>query len=586
MENGTPDPVKMADKYCADVLAGRIVACKMIKLACRRRVDDLKRWGRRRSTAVKQGHPYYFSRLRARRGAGIYGICRHVKGEFRGEPIKLEPWEAFIVCEVFGWLQPDGRDERDDPRRYREVYITMARKNGKTTMVAPMGIYLLASDNEGGPEIYAAATTGDQARVLWTLAKKMVEKEQLLRKDIEPWTHHLTCEKNDGIFRPINSKSTSAEGFNVHGGLIDELHVHRTREMYDVITFGTSARLQPIVIVTTTAGANTESICHERYNYGRKVLEGTLVDDTMTAFIYELDGEDGKNKADDHFDEETWIKANPNLGICKQLSFMRKEARKAKASPSAESTFRRYDCNIWVTGHSPWLSVADWKACAEPELSIEDFGGYTAWIGGDLADKDDIASLVVALLDELDLLCWWEWHYLPEKAVERRPHGETAHYMKWVKQEYLTTTPGDFLDESIFEEKIRWLFEKSGLAIAGCRLDQYGPAVGMASRLNEDGLKTEIMAKNAKLFTNPAKDLEARVLAGKVRHTGNPAGAWMAGNCVVSRRVDGSILPKKESEHSTGKIDLIDALCLANSGLIPGEEDGPSIYESRGLLVI
>jgi len=358
-----------------------------------------------------------------------------------------------------------------------------------------------------------------------------------------------------------------------------------------VIQSARGSRSNRLLWIITTAGFDTNGVCYEQRTYLTKVLESILEADHYFGIIYTLDEEevDGEGKvirpADDPYDERVWVKANPMLGVTPSLKDMREGAAEAKASPASEGNFKTKNLNIWLNGVSRWLPMERWKQAADPSLTWDDFKGLDCWIGGDLADKDDIASLVLAAFDESERLIFKPVFWLPEAVLQQPTHAQgkgPAPYRTWRDQGHLILTPGDWIDHDEIERQIEtWL--ASGLQIRRCTFDQFAAAQAMASRLNDkhgDGSSVfaEVLWKKASNVTDPAKELEARVKSGpsRLRHDGNPVMTWMASNVVVSRRRDETILPIKEKEMSPNKIDGIDALINAIAPAVSMRAEAPT----------
>ncbi|MGL3208308.1 terminase TerL endonuclease subunit [Bradyrhizobium sp. BR 1433] len=321
----------------------------------------------------------------------------------------------------------------------------------------------------------------------------------------------------------------------------------------------------------TTAGYSTIGVCYEQRDYLCKVLEGVVEDDSYFGVIYTLD------EGDNPFDESVWPKANPNLNVSVDIEKMRAYARQAKNSPASEGEFRTKRLNLWQNSHATWLSIENWKSCADTSLKIDDFAGELAWIGVDLADTNDVAALVI-VFERDGIHHAFARFYLPEDLVEICAHRTTTHYKVWADQGFITTTKGDFIDHNAIEQDIRALCEAH--QIMSIRLEHYGSAQ-IAANLMEDGLPAEIVHKKPETYSEPAKLLEAWVEIKKFRFDGNPVLTWMASNCVVDRRVNGSILPKKEHKDLPKKIDGIDALIMAIGAATAGESRSAYDFDDR-----
>lgn len=565
------DYAGIAERYARDVVAGRIVAGKWVRLACKRHLNDKKR----------KGWLYRWDSWHANDVCDFVEKLPHVEGTWHSKTITLEPPQIFILAVVFGW-----RRKSDGLRRFNNVYIEMARKGAKSTLTAGIALYCLCCEGEVGPQIIIGATTGEQAGKVFKPAKLMVEKTSALREafGLSAWARSVTCDDNDGYIQTINAKGSTQDGHNPHVGILDELHAHQTRALYDVVRSADGARKNPLLWAITTAGYNMAGVCYEQRTFVTKVLEGVFEADHYFGIIFTIDEED------DPYDERVWIKANPMLGVTPTLDSMRRYAKEAKASPQSEGEFKTKRLNVWLNAASRWLNMAQWTACGDPSLSWDDFEGLECFIGGDLADKDDITALALIALDRSGRLLIKSRFWLPDAVLRHPDHAEgkgPAPYRTWVAQKHLTLTEGDWVDHNEVEATVReW---RSRFGARKAIFDQFSAALAMASRLNADGDPDKpfasVLAKNARNVTDPAKELEARVRAGqhKLRHDGNPVLTWMASNVVVTRRTDGTILPKKESENSPNKIDGIDAVvnALWPMTIPPAEDEAASIYQSN-----
>lgn len=586
------DYAAIGDRYAKDVVGGKIVACRYVRLACARHLNDLARakknpnWG------------YRFDRWHADDVCDFIEKLPHVEGVWDTPTITLEPAQIFILTTVFGWRRSD-----DGGRRFSYVYIEMARKAAKSTLTAGVTLYCLCCEGEVGPQIVIGATTGDQAKKVFEPARKMVEKCAALRDafDLSAFVRAIHCAQNDGFIQTINAKGSTQDGHNPHLGVLDELHAHKDRGLFDVIKSAFGARRNPLMWIITTAGFSTTGVCYEQRTYLTKVLEEIFEADHYFGIIYTLDeavvDADGTvlTPADDPYDPKVWIKANPMLGITPTMAYLAKEAADAKASPAAEGGFKTKNLNMWLNSHSAWLNMGRWRECAAPTLDWSDFEGLDCYVGLDLADKDDITAVVLAAIDNDDRLIMKSMFWLPSAVLEDAKHAQgsgPAPYRTWVEQGHLQLTPGDWVDHNVIEAQLReWHDRFSIRRMVG---DQFAAFTQMASRLNDDLAHPDaplahVLSKNARNVTDPAKELEARVKSGpaRLRHDGNPVMDWMASNAVVSRRTDGTILPKKETADSANKIDGIDAAVNAIQPMLTVQTETPmKSYLTNGDLVI
>jgi len=501
----------------------------------------------------------------------------HVEGTWGTPTIKLEPVQIFLLTTIFGW-----RRKSDGGRRFSTVYIEAARKFAKSTLSAAVSLYCLTCEQEVGPQIVIGATTAEQAQKVFVPAKRMVERTGDLREafELEPWARAVTCRQNGGTIQTINAKGRTQDGWNPHVVMLDELHAHPDRSLFDVMRSSFGARKNPLLWIITTAGYNTNGVCYEQRSAAVKVLEGVIELDHLFAVIFTID------EKDDPFNERVWVKANPMLGITPSLESMRAYAADAKVSPGDEGEFKTKRLNVWMSSASAWLNQQQWMECADPTLAWSDFEGLDCYVGADLADKNDITAIVLAAIDTSGRLLCKPVFWLPDEVLADPKHAEgrgPAPYRTWSTQGHLRLTPGDWVDHNEVEEQIEeWLKRFSVRAIT---FDQFAAAQAMASRLNEkhatpDKPIATVLHKKASATTDPCKEIEARVKGGplRLRHDGNPVMNWMASNVVVARRRDETILPIKESAMSPNKIDGIDALVNAISPLVLHKQEREPEY--------
>ncbi len=522
--------------------------CKFVQQAAERHLRDLRR----------KDWPFVFDEWHANDVCDFIEKLPHVEGQWETPTLTLEPAQIFILAVVFGW-----RRKEDGKRRFTAAYIEMARKGAKSTLTAGVSLYCTCCEDEPGPLTLIGATTGDQARKVFNPARLMVKKTPALQEafDLEAWARSITCGLNGGTIHTINAKSSTQDGHNPHLAVLDELHAHSDRGLFDVIRSAFGARKQPMLWMITTAGFNMHGVCFEQRSFTLKVLEQSVSAEHWFGIVFSLDEDD------DPYEERNWVKANPLYPVTPTPEYMRGRAIEAKASPGGETEFKTKNLNIWMGAASAWLNVSAWRACGG-QVPLKAFRGLDCYLGADLADKDDVCSLVLAALDTDGRLLLKTWHWLPEAALERASQTERENvtlYRQWRDERALLVTEGDWIDHNKVERKIRRLKQ----ALPGLRratFDQFAAAQAMAVRLNEDLSDGDepfavVLPKNARNVTDPAKDLEARHKVGPsmLLHDDNPVMTWMAGNVVVRRGVDQTILPKKPDTDSKAKIDGIDA---------------------------
>lgn len=544
------DPCTIARRYAERVAAGKIPAGKWLRFAAQRHLADLKRWGR----ATKRGsHPYRFSPEHARHAIQfIERTCRHVEGRSwkglsfeAGERIRLEPWQQFILCVVFGWLRTD-----DGMRRFRYVYLEVGRKNAKSTLTAALSLYMLLADGEPGAQIYSAATTYTQAAIVWGIARRMAERSPALHRRLGPHRSRALSLADGSIFRPVHAKALSQEGFSPHFASMDELHAHRTPEIWNVFRDGMGARAQPLQWGITTAGTDTSGICYEQRLYGEHVLQGSLADEAFAAFIFAADEGDAWD------DERTWRKANPNLGVSVGLEYLRGEARLARSSPAFLADFQTKHLCVWVGAGTPYIPLDRFDAGADPALKPEAFAGCRCWISVDLAARFDVAGFDI--LFERDGLVYDFHHlYLPRGVTQAggsagsRLHAFSAHLLNWAGAGHLTLTEGDVIDHGLVKRDL--LAAATAFSPEEIAFDPWSPQ--MMIEVGQEGLPVVALPQQVQHFSPALKEWVSLLLEGRYRHPGNPMVRWMASNVHAQEDWKGNVFPRKEKKGSAAKID-------------------------------
>jgi phage terminase large subunit-like protein len=385
--------------YARTVTEGRVVTNSLTRLACERHLEDL-------TSGAARG--LRFDPAAARHAIDFFGFLRHSKGEWAGQTFALAPWQAFVVGCLFGWQRSDGL------RRFRTAYCAVPRKNGKSTLSAGIGLYLLIADGEQGAEIYSAATSRDQARIVFDEAKRMVGSSPALKRRVGILHNNLHVAATASRFMPLSSDASTMDGLNVHGAIIDELHAHRTRHVVDVLETATGARRQPLLFEITTAGYDRHSICFEHHDYSIKVLEGTVPDDSWFGFIA------GADDNDEWTDPAVWRKANPSFGLSVKEDDLARKAEKAIALPGAQNAFRRMHLNEWTEQAERWIDMAAWDACDAP-VAIDQLRGRPCFGGLDLSTTTDVSALAwVFPPDDDDLWRVLSRYFVSAENLRRR----------------------------------------------------------------------------------------------------------------------------------------------------------------------
>jgi phage terminase large subunit-like protein len=502
----------------------------------------------------------------------------HIKGEWakRRELLRLEEWQSFFVTSIFGWkcsrtLEDDDGNVlmHEGTRRFRTVYLEVARKNAKSTLLSAIGLYMLALDGEEGAEIYSAATTHKQAKIVWADAKSMAQKAGGLRQyfGVETNAKNISIIDSASKFEPLHSQGETLDGLNVHCAINDELHAHKKRDLYDVLETATGSRTQPLILNITTAGYNKAGICYELRTYLTKILQRIFVDETFFGIIYTLDVARGKQKADDPMDRSVWIKANPNYGVSVYPFDMERLAQKAEESPSSMNNFLTKRLNIWCNAETAWMNMQDWDKCADVSLKESDFAECDLWAGVDLASKIDLncrANLYKKIIDgETHVYCFPRF-YLPEAAIEQASNSQ---YDGWRRRGLLIATPGNIIDMDQIEAEMIELRDDHNLREV-C-FDPGHNATQWAGHLEDEGLEMVEVRPTVLNFSEPLKWWEALVKDGRFHHDGNEIMTWMVSNVVVKQDFKDNIYPRKERVEN--KIDGPVAVCLGMNRLLADE---------------
>jgi phage terminase large subunit-like protein len=529
-----------------------------VKQACQRQLDDLAR----------QGWQFYFDREAANRVCDFVCSFPHIKGPLAGLNITLEPWQSFILTAVFGWLRVS-----NGKRRFRRVYIEVPRGNGKTTISAGPGLYMLAADKEGGAEVFSAARTRDQAKIAFGLAQMMARKcpDFTRSMGVEVVAHRIIQQHSASFFEAVSADADSLDGKNVHFGLIDELHAHRSRDVYDAIETGAGKRDQSLLWAITTAGSDKTGIAYEQRAFVLNILKKTVQDENYFGMVYTID------EGDDWTAEATWRKANPNFGVSVEAEHLAAMCRKAMQSPASQAAFLTKHLNVWIQTDQALYDTQAWARCANPALDIDDFIGKRCRIACDLASKIDIAAVAILFEgDEGEPLAAFTRFYVPEAAIEET---RNASYQGWAFEGHLITTPGDVIDFATIESDLVADLERFDVIEIG--FDPW-QSTQMATSLGVQGANVSEFRQVVANFSEPTKELDAIMRKQELQHDGNPVLSWMIGNVVGHYDAKENVYPRKERPEN--KIDGAVALIMALGLRMKNEAAGPSVYEQRGLI--
>jgi len=489
----------------------------------------------------------------------IAECCTHVKGELAGQPFKLEPWQQAIIANLYGWIRPDGS------RRYREAFIFVPRKNGKSTMIAAIVLYALFCEGEPGAEIYSAAAEREQARLVYEQVAGMIRNEPVLRDSSTIYKYSVVV--GGASYKAISAEAGSKHGFNSSLVVVDELHAQPNRELVDVLATSMGSRRQPLMIHITTSDFDRESICNEKHDYAGKVRDGILEDRSFLPVIYEATTEDAWT------DPKVWAKANPNLGISLSEDNLARECQRAQDSPAFENTFKRLHLNIRTEQEVRWLRMASWDAC---DGAVEVPDGGCCWCGLDLAATSDVTAFVAAFRGEDGGYILVPKFWLPQEKAKERDRRDRVPYLTWARQGFITLTEGNVVDYEAIRRDINEFATR--YTIEGLAADPWNAYHILRELGEDDGLPVFEHRQGFASMAAPTKEFERAVLDGKIAHGGNPVLRWMASNVTVETDAAGNLKPSKKK--STEKIDGIVASIMAIGRASLG---GESAYEDHGV---
>lgn len=539
---------KSGKAYSKRVLSGKQPACIQVKQACERFQADFKR-----------------SDIRYDEDRVVH-ICEfaeslpHVIGPLAGEKIKLEPFQIFILANLFGWL-----NVKTDLRRYREAFILLPRGNAKSTLAAIIGLYMTFCEGQGGAEGLSGATSMDQATAVFTPARRMVEMTPELADalGIEVAARSIYQVATGSSFKPVIAKTK--DGGLPWIAIADELHQAADATQLNAFRTGMGKRRggDPLLLIISTAGTNVAGTCRQEQLYFEQVLAGTVTDDSKFALIYTIDPSDSWR------DFRVWKKANPNYGVSVDEEHLRREYETAKQSPASQAIALTKYLNVWQNTASGWLNTKAWADAADASLEIPP--GARCWIGGDLSTAIDLTA--VTLVAELPdgRLALVPHIFLPEGALERSKNAKA--YVDWIATGVIERTEGSASDFAAVEECIRTLCQT--YRVEGVALDKY-QANYMMQRLQADGIPCCEFPQTAFYMHKPMQEFERDLLNGKIAHNDNPCLNWMAQNVSVERR--GSFnKPGKPTGQDHLKIDgMVAALmAYAQASVIPAPPPAP-----------
>lgn len=519
--------------------------------------DKIRRTYKKVVKDIKYPGEYFYS---PKRGNHILefaeNFCRHSKGKCGGKRVKLELWEKAHLATVFGFIDIEGN------RKYRESILIVGKKNGKSLLASIVGLYMLTADGEMGPEVYAVATKKDQSKIIWLESKRMVRKSPALSKRVRSLVAELDTDFNDGVFKPLSSDSDTLDGLNIHCVLMDEIHQWKQgKALYDIMADGVSAREQPLVYITSTAGTIREDIYDQKYDEAEMVINGYddpegYKDEHLIAFIYEIDNRK------EWTDERCWEKANPGLGSIKNKQTLKDKVEKAKKNPLLVKNLLCKEFNIRETSSEAWLTFE--QANNTETFSVEDLKPRYGVGGVDLSSTTDLtAAKVLFKIPESEKIYTLSMYWIPEDLVEKRITEDKIPYDIWIEKGYVRTCKGNKISYKDVKAWFVEIQEKYDIYINMIGYDSWSAAYFVEDMQEYFGKTAMIpIIQGKKTLSQPMKNLGADLENNLIVYNNNPVDKWCLCNTAVDIDRNDNIQPIKTSKprrRIDGTAALLDA---------------------------
>jgi len=530
-----------ANVYVADVLTGKIQACKWVRLACERHQRDL-------DASKTSAFPFRYDPTDAERICEFAESMPHVKGKWARthELMRLEPWQVFVLCSIFGWVR-----KKNGKRRFRKARLYIPRKNGKSFFAAVIGLFMLILDDEPGAEVYSGATTERQALEVFKPARMMCvrEPEMCAELGITINAASLLLEHDASIFKPV--VRDPGDGASPHCSLTDEYHEHDTSLLLDTMETGMGAREQPLSLVISTAGTNLAGPCRDDWKACEKILERTegFQDETTFCVIWTIDDGDAWDL------EAALIKANPNWGVSINPDGILAELEVARRDPRKQAAFKTKYLNLWVTSKEGFFNVAQWQSLAQPEIRPEDFAACDCYLAGDLASKHDLVALMQLFCLPDDKFALFGRYYLPSDTIDL---PENQHYRNWKIGGWITQAGDSITDLEEFKDDTLDLVREFKVIEMPSDPNR---AWGVFPALEKEGVPVVEYRNTVLTMSEPMKFLDALIRDGRIIHNGDPVLEWAISNVTGKLDKKDNVYPNKERPEN--KIDPVVAALMA-----------------------
>ncbi|WP_312411571.1 terminase large subunit [Pseudescherichia sp.] len=542
--------VNAANQYARDIVRGKTVACRYVIDACQRHLDDLAKEKTKKFL-------YRFDKDLAEKAAKFIQLLPHTKGEwaFKRMPITLEPWQLFIVCSAFGWVRKGTK-----LRRFREVYTEIPRKNGKSAISAGVALFCFTCDDEFGAEVYSGATTEKQAWEVFRPARLMCKRTPALCDafGVEVNASNMNRPEDGARLEPLIGNP--GDGASPSCAIVDEYHEHDTDALYTTMLTGMGARRQPLMWAITTAGYNIEGPCYDKRREVIEMLNGTVLNDELFGVIYTVD------EGDDWTDPAVLRKANPNMGVSVYSDFLLSQQKRAMNNARQANVFKTKHLNIWVSARAAYFNLVSWRNCEDETLTLEQFEGQPCYLAFDLARKLDMNSMVRIFTRDIDgkrhYYCIAPKFWVPYDTVYSTDtdHQRTAErFQKWVNSGHLEVTEGAEIDYRVILEEAKAANRQN--PVEESAIDPHG-ATNLSHHLADEGLNPITIVQNYTNMSDPMKEVEAAIEAGRFHHDGHPILTWCISNVVGKHLPGNDDVVRPIKEHSENKIDGATALIM------------------------
>lgn len=518
------------------IVSGKIEVSKKVKKQYEMIIQDLNNPGKYHFDLDKATRPITF----------IEKFCKHSKGQWAGKPVILDLWQKAIIQTLFGFVDDKGF------RRYRECFIVVARKNGKSTLLSAIGLYMLFADHEGGAQICCVASKKDQAKIVFEEAKNMVSQSKLLQKHIRKRKSDLYVDLTFSTFEPLASDSNTLDGLNMHCGILDEVHAWKDRNIYDVSKQSMGARQQPLLVSISTAGFIRENIYDSLYELSEDILNGIKKDERFLSFIYELDSRSEWTV------QKKWIKANPGLGTIKGIDYLKEQVKRAKNDKNYLPTLLTKDFNIRETGVGSWLTFETIEN--KQTFKLDDLKNCYGIGGVDLSSVGDLTCASCLIRKDAKLYLT-QMYFIPEERAEQHEREDKVPYKVWKQNGYIRFSSGNMVNFSDVTAWFNELRDKYGIYTVWVGYDQWG-ANQWADEMKQNGYVLEPVIQGARTMSTPMKILASDLADKKVNYNNNPILKWCLTNTQVEVDKNDNIRPvkgKNSKQRIDGAVSLIDS---------------------------